>query len=493
MSLTPDLSAPLIPASTGDAPRVTSGPSLARKLYTLLLLAALPLSILSVYQGLSGWRNSHEIAQEFPRYVLAAQREAKFKVFLDGVADAIDSGTLSQNAARAAADAKHLSEELTALSGLADAELEADLATTASAAAGSQALQALLPLRETIQRASKAISTQAEAHHHALNAIVASSTWAARRDSLLALITVVLSLAVATWVGRKLIFSILGVVADVRKAADSIAAESQRLSDEASQARDRADHQLHELNVVAEELDAMVKAITEVAGHAEATAKAAGQARLVVAEADQHMHATAQSQAGMVQRVDDSTAAIQTLGRAINSIGQITEAIRQIAHQTNLLAINASIEAARAGPQGRGFAVVATEVRHLAERTSSSTDDIKGRVEAVENDAARASKTIAMVTEMSDEINRSTSSTTVLLNQILTATQNLNHLADKIAAAAAHQSESTRHLAVNMDRMKLLTRENGGGIDLVGESSQNLVQTARRLQSVVARLAGGAA
>jgi methyl-accepting chemotaxis protein len=494
MILTQTVTAPADAPLNGSAPARASarGHSLARKLYALLLLAALPLSMLSAYQALSGWWNSHAISQEFPRYVLATQREARFKVFLDGVADAVDSGTLSQKALQAVQETRRLTGELNALAGQTAPELDTDIETIAAAAGKSQALAALLPLREQIQRASKAISGHAEMRHGLLDEIVGNSTHASRRDALIALITVLLSMAGAAWVGRHLIRSILSVVANVRQAADSIAAESQSLSDEAGHARDRADHQLQELDAVAEALNRMVHDIGEVARHAEATAQAAGETRVVAARADQYMQSTSQSQAGMVQRVEESTATIRSLSVAINSIGQITGDIRKIAHQTNLLAINASIEAARAGAQGRGFAVVATEVRHLAERTSISTHDIRTRVDTVEGETAQAVRAIASVTEMSDEISRSTSSTSAILHQILGAAENLNQLAGQIASTAAHQTESTRQVAANMDRMKSLTRDNGGGIELVGQASRTLVQTAHRLQAEVEQLAGGA-
>jgi hypothetical protein len=474
---------------TGLAARL-SALSLSAKLYALLMLAALPLTMVCAYQAISGWHNSGAIAQEFPRYVLAMQREAQFKTFVDGVADAVDSGSLSEKAAKAAQEAARLSQALQALDDGQATLGVPDLAAVAAAVAKSRELPALLPLREPMQRAQALIVEQAQAHQKLLDGIVIGSIAAARRDATIAFVVTLLTLGAALWVGRQQIASILNVVQLVRAAANSIALEAQRLAKEASQARARAAHEVEELDAVAATMSGMVDDIADVSVHAEATAAAADQTRRVAQQADQNMQTSAVSQSGLASRVDESTAAIRVLSLAIGSIGEITGAIRQIAHQTNLLAINASIEAARAGTQGKGFAVVATEVRHLAERTSTSTDHIKQRVDTVEGDAERAVKAIATVNQVSHEIGLSTTATTGILREILDAAENLNGLAAKIASTATQQNQSARKVADNMRHIQDLIRDNGEGIETVNRSSGNLVQTAQDLQTQVALLAG---
>jgi diguanylate cyclase (GGDEF)-like protein len=187
------------------------GLSLGGKLHALLLVAALPLCLVTAYQAFCGWRSSRDIAQEFPTFVLVVKRDAQFKIFMEGAADAVDTGTLSNKAVYAVREARLLSDDVGRLSGIPSPGLAADLGRLVATVSQDQSRLALLSLSEEIYRSSKAISATAQAHHDRMGEIVSDSIHASQRDTLIALATVGLSMTGAFWVGRRLIQNILRV------------------------------------------------------------------------------------------------------------------------------------------------------------------------------------------------------------------------------------------------------------------------------------------
>ncbi|HQS58958.1 MAG TPA: methyl-accepting chemotaxis protein [Gallionellaceae bacterium] len=275
------------------------------------------------------------------------------------------------------------------------------------------------------------------------------------------------------------------MISSVKHAADDLAASSSGLSRETEKVSQRADVQSDRVMQVSAAMEEMSVSVSEISSGANNVASASNQTEVIAREGRDNMVKSQEATRKTVNSVESSSVVITELSHTIGKISEITKVIKDIADQTNLLALNAAIEAARAGEQGRGFAVVADEVRKLAERTTLSTSDITGMVETIH------SKTGSSVQAMEDvkrEVEASasySSSTNKTLNQISEAAVQVTSLANQIASATREQSSASEEIASNMEAISTLTEENTVSIHNVGKEAGNMALTAAELQRLV--------
>src|SRR5438552_2211397 len=203
-----------------------------------------------------------------------------------------------------------------------------------------------------------------------------------------------------------------------------------------------------------------------------------GQAGTAFNRMKNSLRAIADSVSGTAKKMDE-------LGKSSDQIGQIVGVINDIADQTNLLALNAAIEAARAGEQGRGFAVVADEVRKLAERTTTATKEIAGMIKNIQQETKTAVTAMETGTKQVEEGVKSTIQAGGSLKEIIHMAEQVGEMVMQIATAAMEQSSASEEVNQNMEKIAKLVKESADGAQQSAKACQDLSSLAFDLQNMV--------
>ncbi|NWA01823.1 methyl-accepting chemotaxis protein [Pseudomonas gingeri] len=279
---------------------------------------------------------------------------------------------------------------------------------------------------------------------------------------------------------RKTIEQISGSATQLASAAEELSA----VTEEASRGLQQ---QNNEIEQAATAVNEMTSAVEEVARNAVSTSEASQQSNLAAREGRDRVVETVGAIQAMTQDVQNTSVLIEGLATQGRDIGQVLDVIRAIAEQTNLLALNAAIEAARAGEAGRGFAVVADEVRALAHRTQQSTREIEQMVAGIQNGTGEAVQSMQQSNQRTQTTLEMARAAGVALEQITHSINLINERNLVIASASEEQAQVSREVDRNLVNIRDLATQSAAGANQTSAASHELSRLAVDLNAMVAR------
>ncbi len=278
-----------------------------------------------------------------------------------------------------------------------------------------------------------------------------------------------------------------GLIGQIRQSTDRVFETCNTMTAASGRIAHSSSEQTDQARVAAESAELLTETVRRVTKQSEQAAQAAMQAGELSSRGLGVVRQALDGITSVAQTVTQSVELIQALHRRSDEIGRIVQVIKEIAEQTNLLALNAAIEAARAGEQGRGFAVVADEVRKLAERTGSATAEIADMIGKVQTETRTVVDTMRRGGEQMAQGVAGAHETGTALSQINAGIQNVATIVQDIAAAMHDQAKATEEITVRIEQIAHMAKDNSATIADAAGIFQTMTGVADQLHSAVGR------
>ena len=280
--------------------------------------------------------------------------------------------------------------------------------------------------------------------------------------------------------------SLRGVVTEINRASEQVNTATQAAQGTSVALLEAAEMQQQQIASTSEAVGYMTSSIQQVSGNATQAAQVAQRSLQAATQGSQAVQNTIAGMNGIREQIQETSKRIKRLGESSQEIGEIVELISDITEQTNILALNAAIQAASAGEAGRGFTVVAEEVQRLAERSSEATKQISAIVKTIQTDTNSAVAAMEKSTEGVVEGARLSDAAGKALTEIETVTNSLARLIQSISTATAAQSDAALQVTKNMAQIQEITTMTTQGTKQTADSVGQLTALAGELRQSVA-------